>query len=147
MQKVTAKTRTSGIGSIVVCPHCETEATVGHFSWASMVCDWCTQEVDKVDWSLSPKNPSAVALGKKGGSAKSPAKTKAARENASRPRKNKEMPTFAPLGLIKLAHLELEKERRRCEVVGEQFYPLFINGYSLNEILADHISRMERGEL
>jgi hypothetical protein len=33
------------------------------------------------------KNPQAVALGRKGGKVRSPAKTKASRENARRPRK------------------------------------------------------------
>lgn len=36
------------------------------------------------------KNPAAVALGKLGGSKKSPAKTKAARENAKKPRKKRD---------------------------------------------------------
>jgi hypothetical protein len=38
------------------------------------------------------KNPHAVALGRKGGSVSSPAKAKAARVNATKPRPRKEKP-------------------------------------------------------
>ena len=84
MQKVTGRTRVSGDYKEIVCPKCKTVIRVRHFSWSSLHCETCSSIVPKLDWII--KDTPAAKLGRKGGQAKSEAKTKAARANAKMPR-------------------------------------------------------------
>lgn len=87
-------------------------------------------------------NKAAQELGKKGGQAKSEAKTEAARSNARKPRKPKPMPELPTKQLVHLAWLELKTERDRCAVVGERYDGLKINGHDLIEVLWNHLKTM-----
>ena len=84
MKKVTTKTRAGKNGRQIYCPKCNRRTGVGHFSWSSLHCDGCGQDVKKTEW-LTEETPAEI-LGKKGGQVKSEVKTKAVRENASKPR-------------------------------------------------------------
>lgn len=87
-------------------------------------------------------NQAARELGKKGGQAKSAAKTEAARKNASKPRKPKPMPEFSSLDLLKFSYVELLTERRREEMVhGITNGGLYINGHQICEVLLHHIEK------
>lgn len=88
-------------------------------------------------------NEAAKELGRKGGQAKSAAKTAAAKANASKPRKPKPMPELTTKQLMHLAWLELKTERDRCAMVGERYGGLKINGYDLIEVLLHHTQAME----
>jgi len=87
-------------------------------------------------------NDAAKELGRKGGQAKSEAKTAAARANASKPRK-KPMPELPTKQLMHLAWLELKTERDRCAVVGERYGGLKINGHDLIDVMWNHLQAME----
>jgi len=84
MKNVDSKTRAGKNGREIYCPDCNTKIIVFHFSWTGMECQQCKGAIEKSEW-LTEETP-AELLGKKGGQAKSEAKTKAARENASKPR-------------------------------------------------------------
>lgn len=77
----------------------------------------------------------AQELGSKGGKAKSPAKTAAARANAKRPRSKKPIPTMDMAYLLRACVLEFETERKRCELMGERFDCLQINGHDLVDVI------------
>lgn len=86
---------------------------------------------------MTQKNKAAVELGKKGGSVKSAAKTKACRENAKKPRKKK-MPEFTTEQLLGLARLELETSYG--VIGGDQIKKdgLHINGHPLVDVIRHH---------
>jgi len=84
------------------------------------------------------KNKAAAELGKRGGSVKSEAKTKAARANAKRPRK-KPLPKLDCETLLRSALLEIETEQRWCEKMGEEYDGMQINGLPLNVLIRDHL--------
>lgn len=86
---------------------------------------------------MKTKNKAAVELGKKGGAAKSEAKTKACRENARKPRKRK-MPEYATEQLLGLARLELETSYG--VIGGDQIKKdgLHINGHPLVDVIRHH---------
>ena len=50
--KVTKFTRAPRIGRQIVCPECNTTATVYHFAWSGLQCQHCKQMIDKYDWSV-----------------------------------------------------------------------------------------------
>ena len=50
--KVTKSTRAPRMGRQIVCPECNTVATVYHFAWSGLQCQHCKQMVDKYDWSV-----------------------------------------------------------------------------------------------
>ncbi len=39
--------------AFLVCPHCQHETHVGHFSWSALACLNCGEMVNKEDWFLS----------------------------------------------------------------------------------------------
>ena len=50
--KVTKSTRAPRMGRQIVCPECNTVATVYHFAWSGLQCQHCKQMIDKYDWSV-----------------------------------------------------------------------------------------------
>ena len=50
--KVTKSTRAPRMGRQIVCPECNTVATVYHFAWSGLQCQHCKQMIDKYDWSM-----------------------------------------------------------------------------------------------
>ena len=50
--KVTKSTRAPRMGRQIVCPKCNTVATVYHFAWSGLQCQHCKQMIDKYDWSV-----------------------------------------------------------------------------------------------
>jgi len=51
-QKVTTRTRAPRMGRQIVCPECNTTATVYHFAWSGLQCQHCEQMIDKYDWGV-----------------------------------------------------------------------------------------------
>ena len=41
------------MGKRIICPHCNSEQTVYHFSWSDLMCTKCKEMVDKYDWWVS----------------------------------------------------------------------------------------------
>ena len=54
--KVTRYTRASNNGKVIICPECNNEARVFHFSWSALGCQHCKYIVDKYDWKLAGAN-------------------------------------------------------------------------------------------
>ena len=50
--KVTKHTRASKKGKQIVCPKCNSVATVYHFAWSGLGCQTCNQMIDKYDWEV-----------------------------------------------------------------------------------------------
>ena len=50
--KVTTRTRAPRMGRQIVCPECNTTATVYHFAWSGLQCQHCEQMIDKYDWDV-----------------------------------------------------------------------------------------------
>ena len=50
--KVTRYTRASNNGKVIICPECNNEARVFHFSWSALGCQHCNYIVDKYDWKI-----------------------------------------------------------------------------------------------
>ena len=50
--KVTKHTRASKKGKQIVCPKCNSVATVYHFAWSALGCQTCNQMIDKYDWEV-----------------------------------------------------------------------------------------------
>ncbi len=53
-QNVNRYTRASNNGKVIVCPECNNEARVFHFSWSALGCQHCKHIVDKYDWRIAP---------------------------------------------------------------------------------------------
>ena len=61
MEKVNNKTRASKtIGKVIVCPKCDGESRVYHFSWSAIQCCSCKSDIDKTDWFI--QKPSNVFM-------------------------------------------------------------------------------------
>ena len=54
--KVTRYTRAGNNGKVIICPECNNEARVFHFSWSALGCQHCKYIVDKYDWKLAGAN-------------------------------------------------------------------------------------------
>ena len=52
MNNVNRFTRASNSGTQIVCPFCDTQQRVFHFSWSALVCIHCDATVNKLDWRL-----------------------------------------------------------------------------------------------
>ena len=53
MKLVSKYTRAGNNGKVIICPLCNTEATVFHFSWCALTCQDCKSNVDKYSWKLA----------------------------------------------------------------------------------------------
>ena len=49
---VTKSTRAPRMGRQIVCPECNTTATVYHFAWSGLQCQHCEKMIDKYDWGV-----------------------------------------------------------------------------------------------
>ena len=47
------KNDSSNNGKVIVCPECNNEARVFHFSWSALGCQHCKHIVDKYDWRIA----------------------------------------------------------------------------------------------
>ena len=56
MNNVTNRTRAGDSGKEIVCPFCDTQKRVYHFSWSALWCQTCDTKVDKPDWRLASAN-------------------------------------------------------------------------------------------
>ena len=54
--KVTRYTRAGNNGKVIICPECNNEARVFHFSWSALGCQHCHYIVDKYDWTIAGAN-------------------------------------------------------------------------------------------
>ncbi len=50
--KVNRYTRAGVNGKQIVCPQCNNEARVFHFSWSALTCQHCHNSINKPDWIL-----------------------------------------------------------------------------------------------
>ena len=46
-------TRAGNNGKTIVCSHCSAPATVFHFSWSALTCQYCGQSINKESWLLN----------------------------------------------------------------------------------------------
>ena len=53
---VSKSTRASKNGRLIICPQCNNEARVYHFSWSALMCQQCETYVNKSDWKLADAN-------------------------------------------------------------------------------------------
>ena len=51
-QTVNRYTRAGNNGKVIICPLCNTEATVYHFAWSALSCQSCEQSINKTDYLL-----------------------------------------------------------------------------------------------
>ena len=51
-QFVNRYTRAGYNGKVIICPQCNTEATVYHFSWCALTCQSCGESINKTDYLL-----------------------------------------------------------------------------------------------
>ena len=51
-KNVNKYTRAGNNGKVIICPQCNTEATVYHFSWCALTCQSCRANVNKEDWII-----------------------------------------------------------------------------------------------
>ncbi len=56
VKKVNKHTRAGNNGKEIVCSHCSAPATVFHFSWSALTCQYCGKSINKQDWYLSEVN-------------------------------------------------------------------------------------------
>ena len=54
--KITRYTRAGNNGKVIICPECNNEARVFHFSWSALGCQHCKYIVDKYDWKIAGAN-------------------------------------------------------------------------------------------
>ena len=54
--KVNNRTRAGNNGKAIVCPYCTAPATVFHFSWSALTCQYCGKSINKQNWNLSEAN-------------------------------------------------------------------------------------------
>jgi len=52
-KQVNKYTRAGKNGKTIVCPECDNEALVYHFSWSALTCQSCRQMINKGDWLLN----------------------------------------------------------------------------------------------
>ena len=54
MRKVKKTERAKREGTVLICPDykCLGHNTVYHFSWVTMCCNVCGEDVDKYDWNI-----------------------------------------------------------------------------------------------
>jgi len=52
LKTVNRYTRAGNNGKVIICPLCNTEATVYHFSWSALGCQSCDQMINKTDYLL-----------------------------------------------------------------------------------------------
>ena len=52
MKTVNRYTRAGNNGKVIICPLCNTEATVYHFAWSALSCQSCEQSINKTDYLL-----------------------------------------------------------------------------------------------
>ena len=52
-KQVNKYTRAGNNGKTIVCPECDNEALVFHFSWSALVCQYCGKSINKEDWLLN----------------------------------------------------------------------------------------------
>ena len=50
--KVNQRTRAGKNGKEIVCPKCNSSATVYHFAWSALGCQGCNGMIEKYDWSV-----------------------------------------------------------------------------------------------
>ena len=55
-QTVTKYTRAGRQGKMIICPECDYNQFVYHFSWSALGCLKCNAMVDKYEWKLSTIN-------------------------------------------------------------------------------------------
>ena len=53
MTNVNKYTRAGVSGKQIVCPLCNNEARVFHFSWSALTCQTCRSSVNKTSWRLA----------------------------------------------------------------------------------------------
>ena len=53
VKKVNKHTRAGNNGKEIVCPYCTAPATVFHFSWSALGCQYCGQSINKESWLLN----------------------------------------------------------------------------------------------
>ena len=51
-QPVNRYTRAGNNGKVIICPECNNEARVFHFSWSALTCQSCRANVNKEDWII-----------------------------------------------------------------------------------------------
>ncbi len=51
-QTVNRYTRAGNNGKTIICPYCTAPATVFHFSWSALVCQYCGKSINKTDYLL-----------------------------------------------------------------------------------------------
>ncbi len=52
LKSVNRYTRAGNNGKVIICPLCNTEATVYHFAWSALGCQSCNQMINKTDYLL-----------------------------------------------------------------------------------------------
>ena len=52
VKTVNKYTRAGNNGKVIICPQCNTEATVYHFSWCALTCQSCGESINKTDYLL-----------------------------------------------------------------------------------------------
>ncbi len=52
LKSVDRYTRAGNKGKVIICPLCNTEATVYHFAWSALGCQSCKQMINKTDYLL-----------------------------------------------------------------------------------------------
>ena len=50
---ITKYTRAGNNGKEIICPHCTAPATVFHFSWSALTCQYCGKSINKLNWKLA----------------------------------------------------------------------------------------------
>lgn len=55
IKKVDKYTRAGKNGRIIICPKCNNDTTVYHFSWSALTCQHCKKDVDKYNWKTQTK--------------------------------------------------------------------------------------------
>ena len=55
-------TRSGVDGKEIICPVCDKNSTVYHFSWSAIECDGCHSDVEKNAWIIKSKKPNVRNL-------------------------------------------------------------------------------------
>ena len=55
-QLVSNYTRAGKHGKTIVCPQCDKNSTVYHFSWSALSCQHCHNSINKLDWRIYDPN-------------------------------------------------------------------------------------------
>jgi len=54
MKLVDRFTRAGNNGKTISCPNCSAPATVFHFSWSALTCQYCGKSINKNSWRIAP---------------------------------------------------------------------------------------------